>query len=529
MLPHLGMILASAALLTRLGALPDDPLSEAAILREKPLGPYVKLTATQRASVRSFRATDRFVATYYFFWYDYPTGEHFRNADGSDALVDHPLNPSAVSYRSAAWHRKELLDLMGAGIDVIVPVYWGAPPDKAARFEGHYAGIAPLVEAAQRLIAEGKKPPRIGLFYDTSSLSASGNIVGKHVDLSVPDGKAWLYATIRDWFSAVPPALWAAIDGKPIVFLYSAGGAKAGTDDPAVFDYVRTHFARDFGGVAPYLVAEHSWVAPADNGYDWGAAFAHKAYGVAAIGPGYDDSSVPGRTSPKIDRRGGALYRERWEHLLSLPPATRPKIAIIETWNELHEGTDICETREYGRKYIDLTRRYAALWRAGAHTKPISPFAGLKSASITFGPEGRSAGVRLVENGDGLFGIASAQGSGVVETKPNPINGEQFLYINVDDGFYWEASGPVTVELECLDQGGGALAITYDSTDARAQFGGTYKTTPTQPRGDTGRWRVFSFRLTDARFANRQNSFTDFRISAGGTKLVIRRITLRKG
>jgi hypothetical protein len=30
----------------------------------------------------------------------------------------------------------------------------------------------------------------------------------------------------------------------------------------------------------------------------------------------------------------------------------------VETWNELHEGTEICETRELGRKYIELTREY---------------------------------------------------------------------------------------------------------------------------------------------------------------------------
>jgi hypothetical protein len=36
----------------------------------------------------------------------------------------------------------------------------------------------------------------------------------------------------------------------------------------------------------------------------------------------------------------------------------------VETWNELDEGTGILETREFGRQYIDLTRRYADMFKS---------------------------------------------------------------------------------------------------------------------------------------------------------------------
>jgi hypothetical protein len=521
------LIGAMAALCTA-AAWRDDPLSEASLLAQSALGQHVKLRPEQLAAVKSFSPTDRFVVTYYFTWYDHPTGEHFRNADGSDALTDHPLHPETVSYRSAAWHRKEMLDMADAGIDVILPVHWGAPPDVPAKFEGHYAGLAPMVEAARQLAAEGKRPPRIGMFYDTSSLSPSGNIARHHVDLSTNDGKAWLYVTIRDYFSAVPPDLWAAIGGRPIVFLYGAGSAKGGTDDPEVFRYVRRHFARDFGGAEPYIVADHSWRTPGDAGYDWGAAFTPRGYGVACVGPGYDDHPVPGRTSPKIEREGGARYIRSWEKVLAMDPATRPRIAAVETWNELHEGTDICETREYGRRYIELTRGFAARWKAGERARSAGPYAGRRSVTSTFGPGSRDGGVRLVSNGDGLFREASAAGSACIETVPNKANGEQFLYFDVDDSFYWEPSGPVSVSLECLDEGGGTVGITYDSTDPTPQFAGAYKQANPLPRGNSGAWRVFEFRLTDVRFANRQNAFTDFRASAGGTTLKVRRVTIAR-
>jgi hypothetical protein len=36
----------------------------------------------------------------------------------------------------------------------------------------------------------------------------------------------------------------------------------------------------------------------------------------------------------------------------------------VETWNEFSEGTDIAETVQMGRLYINLTRTYADLFKA---------------------------------------------------------------------------------------------------------------------------------------------------------------------
>jgi hypothetical protein len=516
----------AAVLLWAAGAA-DDPYSESALLRSPALGPHIRLSAAQAAAAPSFRSGAPFVGTYYFFWYNHATGEHFRNPDGSDALVDHPPDPTGVSYLDPAWHRKELLDIMDAGIEMMLPVYWGAPASKVADFPWHHNGLPPLVAAAEALLAEGRVPPRIGLFYDTSSLAANGNLAQRHVDLSTADGRAWLYVTIRDYYSLIPPRLWATLDGRPLVFLYTAT-AKAGSDDPSVFEYVRTHFAADFGGVRPYLVAERSWPAEADNAYDWGAAFSPKAAGVATLGPGYDDHAAPGRTSPRIDREDGRLYSRRWEQLLALDPALRPAIALVETWNELHEGTDICETQEYGRRYIDLTRHYAAQWKAGARLHSASPYAEAPGVETTLGVSGRDQGLRLVRNGDGEFRAAVAAGSTCVETVANGANGEQFLYFDVDDGFGFEPSGPLTVEVEFLDDGDGAVGMQYDSADRRALLAGAYKTATPVVRGHTGTWRSATFRLSDPRFCNRQNSFTDFRLSAGGSRLTVRRVVARR-
>ena len=39
------------------------------------------------------------------------------------------------------------------------------------------------------------------------------------------------------------------------------------------------------------------------------------------------------------------------------------RILAIETWNELDEGTGIFDSREFGRQYIELTRRYADIFK----------------------------------------------------------------------------------------------------------------------------------------------------------------------
>jgi hypothetical protein len=79
----------------------------------------------------------------------------------------------------------------------------------------------------------------------------------------------------------------------------------------------------------------------------------------------------PANTSPSIPsttnavdttRRDGAYYEEN----LRLALASGRKIMAIETWNELDEGTGILETREFGRQYIELTRRYANLFKGNA-------------------------------------------------------------------------------------------------------------------------------------------------------------------
>jgi hypothetical protein len=302
---------------------------------------------------RTFTSADRVVATYYFYWYDSPSKLHVSYADGGDMLTTHPPTLDDFSYKSTSWHERQLRDMIDASIDVVLPVFWGAPSeqDSTANLHWSYEGIPPLVKARERLVKAGLNPPRIGLFYDTSTLQH--NAWGYHADLTTDYGREWFYATIRDFFSMIPPKHWAMIDNRPIILLYSAAFAQK--HEQSVIDYSKARFAEEFSGRTPYIAPEVSWKVTADNKVAWGGALGLKTPGIASLGPGYDHTAVRDRSPLVVDRRGGEFYEQQWQNFLQNPS----NIVVLETWNEFHEGTDIAASQEYGRQYIELTRKYA--------------------------------------------------------------------------------------------------------------------------------------------------------------------------
>jgi hypothetical protein len=467
----------------------------------------------------SFKKDRPVVGTYYFYWYDSETNEHFIDGDGTDALTDHPSDPKGYSYRSPDWHRRELLDILEAGIDFILPVYWGYPGDYAA---WSFAGLPPLVEACRRLEKEGKHPPRIGVFYDTSTLQ--WNSRGFHADLSTIEGKEWLYVSTRDFFSLVPDDLRASVEGRPIVWLYSAAFAKR--QDPAALEYLRAEFEVDFG-VRPFVVKEVSWQGEADATYAWGAAIRPSMMGVAGVGPGYDHSAVPGRTPLVRDREGGAFYRRSWEWALARDAALRPRIAVVETWNELHEGTEIAPTREHGRLYVELTRKYADLWRAGARLDRPGPFGKAREISAVLGEKNEEKGLVQRDLEDGKTAPVRSAGKEGRKTVPTR-HGAGYIYFDADDSFFFDDAGALEVEVELLDAGRGPVVLEYDSKDPKALHDGAFKSAPALVLEGSGGWRTLRARLPDPAFSGRANG-ADFRLSSSAGELVLRRVVVRRG
>jgi hypothetical protein len=488
------------------------------------------------AAAPSFAKDERVVATYYFYWYRFPD-QHF------DQLGLHFPSEREVSFESEAWHRQQLEDMRAAGIDVCLPVYWGArehydKPDVAFSTRG----LPALVAAADALERAGRRPPRIGMFYDTSTL---GNDVrgveprAGRADLRTPEGRALFYGTIRDFFCQVPPRHWAEIDGQPLVVLYSSGFCSG--FDQRTFDELAASFARDFAGKRPFVVREVSWQGVRTQAaYSWGAALAGVEIGerAVAVGPGYDDTAVQGRTTAVRRREEGRFYEKSWRGALR----SGALLALVETWNENHEGTSVAETLEYGRKYIELTARYAELFkRHGTVEDDIvlqwpdpSPRQDLSWGESAKGAQ-EVAWVAGVEP-SGVRPIACADGPLDPRAAPEPMivaratraGKASYLYFQLSDWFAFDVDADFELEIEFRDPGQGVIGVEYDSRDQVGVLHGAYTRAAPIQRTDAGGWRTARVALPNARFANRENGCADLRLCIGERDLALRALRIRR-
>lgn len=91
------------------------------------------------------------------------------------------------------------------------------------------------------------------------------------------------------------------------------------------------------------------------------------------IVPGYDDRKIriPGNF---LDRINGDTYRKFWNDALE----NKAEHILITSWNELHEGTEIESTREYGFLFLNITRNYANKFKEERIEKAKSPNLDLK-------------------------------------------------------------------------------------------------------------------------------------------------------
>lgn len=306
------------------------------------------------------------VLTYYFYWYDAATGSHL----GPNApLPVHPVDQPTPSYRSVAWHKKELTDMAQAGIDVAMPVYWGFGKEAWST-----DGLAYMSQARDELLAQKLPAPALGLFLDTSIL--------KGRDLTRPENIDFFYANVSDFYHHVPTKHWARVNGRPIVWIW---GPQPGNNvGQELFDQTYQRFQAEFG-VRPFIVRDLGFNCPitgwrndlpvqdcrhpiqTDASYVWGTA--ERGYDplgeVASVGPGYDERLVPGRAGLHRSRDGGKWYISNFDKAI----ASGKQLLVLETWNEFHEATAVCETKEYGRQYIELSKQLTDRWRAAVTKK----------------------------------------------------------------------------------------------------------------------------------------------------------------
>ena len=470
------------------------------------------------------------VATHYFYWYRFPD-QHF-GGEGREGHLHHFVAEATVSYESADWHRAEFRDMTAAGIGIALPVYWGYPGcEDRANVRFAVAGLAPMVRALDAMAEAGEPGPKLGLFYDTSTLHNGVRGVeprGARTDLTTASGLALFCDTVLGFFVRVPKRHWGRHEGRPLVVLYTSGFAERWDDQLLVA--LRARFAEHFDGERPFVVADSSWGAVGqDATTSWGAALTgvkiHDR--VAQLGPGYDDSPVPGRHTPFRPREDGAFYAASWRAAIE----SKARLVLIETWNEMHEGTEVCRTKETGDRYLRMTRDGSDRLRRGEPGPPI----GLRFDGPRSRPD-HSWGDDARDRAEVAWNAGSVQGLRPVRWEDGPIerDGEllcarcpagrpvTYLYLQVADAWRFDVEPGVGLDLELVIEATGdldTLTVEFDSHDRSATLDGAY--TPGRSTDSPT-----SFRLPRARLANRQNGGSDLRLVVRG-RVAIEGITLR--
>lgn len=319
--------------------------------------------------------------TYLFYWHDCP----YNNCE-TPLMIYHPTG-SYLRYSSMdrSWYTFEILDMMRAGIDYVFPVCWGDQPNMPYF---RISSLSNLVDA----IRDTGSSIKVGLFDDSTSECAewnyyNGRDYAPSPSMPLDNEDNWQYfyeRKIKPFFQTIPSSLWATHNGRsveeggrPIIIVYVGIWFTGHQNSDEMWEAIKKDFSRDFTdtnneGIIPFIILENTWfsynkelASVVDGRYYWGAALYGfnsqeiRNYRVSAVGPGYDDRLVhsPGRHQPR--NRDIHQYLGPPDYFLKTEFAKIPKdyifnpsaatrhLILIETWNELFEGTAVERCTDY--------------------------------------------------------------------------------------------------------------------------------------------------------------------------------------
>ena len=272
---------------------------------------------------------DKVVATHFFYWW-----REYMYAN----FIYQPTYPiEKYLWDSINWWRYELDSIQKTGIDALLLCYNAYKTDEWSSNKG--------LVLLDLFLESNSRDLKFGMFFNTSE------IVNNKIDLSLEENLPLFYYPIQDFFSRINPKYWFRWDGRIVVVLYSSNHAKGFHNN--LFEYAREQFGNDFNGSELFIVGDKGWerdgIITIDATNEWGCGlYGVKQTDVINVAPGYKD------IRPKIrDREDGQYYLHNW----TVAKAYNPLFIIIETWNELFEGTQIENTIELGNHYSILTKK----------------------------------------------------------------------------------------------------------------------------------------------------------------------------
>jgi hypothetical protein len=330
-------------------------------------GTVLNAESSREKASRNYPEVSRKVMAFYYPWYGTRKGPggagrtvHWGRIDAANKDIQASTHyPTLGAYDS---HDPKLIDqhcqwAKKAGIDTLIVSWWG-----------HNS----YTDRAMDKILDGCQQHGLTacIYYESVPRPRT------------PESAANDIVKVLDKYGAHPVHL--KVNGKPVVFIYGRTLQELGLTDwlkaiqlinekyktgvITIGDQFSYGAARVFDGIHTYNTAGrlrgqdpaaaskwaaqtyHSWVQLADQ--------VGKISTITVI-PGYDDTKIR-RPGLALRRYKTRLYRAQWEEAIKADPHW----ILITSFNEWHEGSEIEPSAEYRHEYLELTGKYAGLFKA---------------------------------------------------------------------------------------------------------------------------------------------------------------------
>jgi len=346
-----------------------------------------------------------------------------------------PPETFALWDGSPGWARKQMLDQMDAGIDVIgLQMDW---KDETTARAYRWVNVRHAIEAALQLLEDGMRPPRIFPLVDTAIMASffeEDN--ARTLDLGNPSDLDFFYGYMQAFYAAmrdvmgVPfaPVAGAEMGGKPFVGLWHS--VTIDGESNAVVAALKDRFLADFG-VEPHFVAHpNDWsaISEIDEITLMFGPPQHFFAGGRDVNGGETINIEAGFWNPAsntfyLPRQGGVNFLAAWGQA----QARRADVEhlYIDSWNETGEGSGIFEAQpvsytaadtgpcgtfvnlhedswgDGARFYIDTVSQNAALWNDAAELDAVVMASDLPAAMAA--GERRWVSILVRNEGDTLW------------------------------------------------------------------------------------------------------------------------------
>jgi len=274
-----------------------------------------------------------------------------------------------------------------------------APPDvNAQAVMARAAGIDAWVVSWQGLEAgSGFNDRRMRIALDAARAAGMRACVYTETYVANPTNDAsrgidprtlfeWL-ADIVDLYGSHPAYL--RVGGRPVIFTYAASLLPqadwaevmarlrtSGRDPLIIGDFVRSTLLEPFDGEYQYSNVFSSGDALADvvraeslrvRTFNLLREGDRRRVWVASVTPGFDDSHLVDRRTPRIvDRSNGGVYDDQWSKAVD----TGADWVVVTSWNEWWENTEIEPGQRYGRAYLERTKFWADAFKSTSGAIP---------------------------------------------------------------------------------------------------------------------------------------------------------------